>query len=357
MEALLRLAGPLWAERVTVASAVLLYWGAFYLIHRATGSRPWFLTPYSRDAHVRAGFSSRIPELLRIHGIQPLHTRAAVAADAVRFLLALPLAALALLAHALPFAWAIFSMAFLYLARKIKANWRWLLLPGGIALLVAVRTILVTLFPHQHPSTTLNVYGIAGLTGVEQVWLYGAQYLIVCLGLLIVFAVLVLERTRGRSGAFRSRGAALDPASRRVRAASFRDPVPAIPARAGLHSAAHLVPVSRLRVHSGGQPEPRPMDPTSWSLWPRYSLRFCISTTEHSTTSEMKSLRSWKHFRRASASWLYSRTRYWIESSAHVIDRACIGHCFSYANYEPATAQFRVRVRARVQLSRIQWLQ
>jgi hypothetical protein len=27
----------------------------------------------------------------------------------------------------------------------------------------------------------------------------------------------------------------------------------------------------------------------------------------------------------------------------HVIDRACIGHCFSYANYEPSSRQFRIR--------------
>jgi hypothetical protein len=27
----------------------------------------------------------------------------------------------------------------------------------------------------------------------------------------------------------------------------------------------------------------------------------------------------------------------------HVIDRVCVGRCFSYANYEPSTAQFRVR--------------
>ena len=26
-----------------------------------------------------------------------------------------------------------------------------------------------------------------------------------------------------------------------------------------------------------------------------------------------------------------------------MIDRACIGRCFSYANYEPSTAQFRLR--------------
>src|SRR6266581_3333902 len=29
----------------------------------------------------------------------------------------------------------------------------------------------------------------------------------------------------------------------------------------------------------------------------------------------------------------------------HAIERACIGHCFSYANYEPASGEFRVRVK------------
>jgi hypothetical protein len=27
----------------------------------------------------------------------------------------------------------------------------------------------------------------------------------------------------------------------------------------------------------------------------------------------------------------------------HTLDRVCIRHCFSYANYEPSTAQFRIR--------------
>jgi hypothetical protein len=30
----------------------------------------------------------------------------------------------------------------------------------------------------------------------------------------------------------------------------------------------------------------------------------------------------------------------------HIIDRACIGQCFSYANYEPPSGQFRVRVQS-----------
>ena len=29
----------------------------------------------------------------------------------------------------------------------------------------------------------------------------------------------------------------------------------------------------------------------------------------------------------------------------HAVERACIGHCFSYANYEPASGEFRVRVQ------------
>jgi hypothetical protein len=34
-----------------------------------------------------------------------------------------------------------------------------------------------------------------------------------------------------------------------------------------------------------------------------------------------------------------------IEFVGHLADRACIGHCFTYSNYEPASEQFRVRVK------------
>jgi len=31
-----------------------------------------------------------------------------------------------------------------------------------------------------------------------------------------------------------------------------------------------------------------------------------------------------------------------MNAVTHLIDRACLGHCYSYANYEPSTWQFRV---------------
>ena len=35
-----------------------------------------------------------------------------------------------------------------------------------------------------------------------------------------------------------------------------------------------------------------------------------------------------------------------VNALTHMIDRVCIGRCYSYANYEPSTAQFRVRAVA-----------
>ena len=33
-----------------------------------------------------------------------------------------------------------------------------------------------------------------------------------------------------------------------------------------------------------------------------------------------------------------------VEFIAHLVDRACVGHCFVYSNYEPSSQQFRVHV-------------
>jgi hypothetical protein len=32
-----------------------------------------------------------------------------------------------------------------------------------------------------------------------------------------------------------------------------------------------------------------------------------------------------------------------VDPLKHMVDRACVGHCYSYANYEPSTRQFRIR--------------
>jgi hypothetical protein len=34
-----------------------------------------------------------------------------------------------------------------------------------------------------------------------------------------------------------------------------------------------------------------------------------------------------------------------VQFIGHLVDRACIGRCFTYSNYEPSSGQFRVRAR------------
>jgi hypothetical protein len=41
---------------------------------------------------------------------------------------------------------------------------------------------------------------------------------------------------------------------------------------------------------------------------------------------------------------IYGDSQWRIEFVGHLADRACIGRCFVYSNYEPSSRQFRVRV-------------
>jgi hypothetical protein len=45
----------------------------------------------------------------------------------------------------------------------------------------------------------------------------------------------------------------------------------------------------------------------------------------------------------AATIWAPSTSR--LPFQAHIVDRACIGKCFSFQNYEPASGEFRVRVK------------
>ena len=346
LEALFRVAGPLWAERVTVGLAVLLFfWGAFLLIHTVTGRRPWLLVPclamltYGLVFHlgflnyyVSTGFCMCILALLWNPSRE-------------RFLVAAPLAVLAVLAHVLPVVWAVSVLAFLYLARRIPANRRSLLVLGGIALLLLLQTILVSGIPHPSSLADLaTLNGLAGITGVEQVWIYGPKYLIVSAGLVVVWSLLLLDRLqRGpmlsdpvvelwilHMAAF-----ALLPAA--IKLPQYQHVLAYIPQRISLWSAIFLC----LVVGHSRQ-----------GRWTRRFLALVATTyftflylddrafnrVENEVTNLVTGIPPGL---RVVASITDTDSR--SNAMAHVIDRACIGHCFSYADYEPATAQFRIR--------------
>jgi len=112
-----------------------------------------------------------------------------------RALAVLPLALLAWMAHALPVVWVASVLAYLYAVRRISGPWRSAAPLGGVAVLVAVQSFLMSHYPYRWSlEQTLSPGGIGGMIGVEQLWLYDSKYLILSGAVSIVLLLLLLER-------------------------------------------------------------------------------------------------------------------------------------------------------------------
>ena len=196
MQGLLYRVGRWWTERIVVGAAVeIFFWGAFFFVAAAAGQRSWVIAPslgmiaYGMIFHMgflnfylSTGFSLWVLALLW----RPQRPW---------FWLAIPFAVLALLAHALPLVWAMAALLYVQALRRAPRSQRWVVFVGGACLLIFVQAALLALFPTAWSLGDLvGLDGILGLTGAGQLWLYGAQYLIVVAGILIVWFVLFLER-------------------------------------------------------------------------------------------------------------------------------------------------------------------
>jgi hypothetical protein len=63
-----------------------------------------------------------------------------------------------------------------------------------------------------------------------------------------------------------------------------------------------------------------------------------VNRLEDAVTAEVSALKPGQRVIFASAMPVWR-----VDLLVHIVDRACIGHCFSYANYEPCTLAFRLR--------------
>ena len=111
--------------------------GAAVLDHRAK----------SGNDRLRVDLPYGFPEFLSLDGLESLGDGAAVAPRRPWFWLALPCAVLALLAHALPLAWALAALLYVHGLRRVPESLRWGILLGGACLLILVQATLLAYFP------------------------------------------------------------------------------------------------------------------------------------------------------------------------------------------------------------------
>ena len=150
------------AERIVLASAVLLmFWGMFAVVAAASGRTSWWLAPFlamlTYGWAFQLGFlNSYLATAFCFLIFALLWSRPTT----IDFLFAAPLLLLAASAHPAGLAWLAGTLAFGWLVRATSPPTRWLWLAAAIILLVAMNRFAVfKLSGNWYPIPWLNVVG------------------------------------------------------------------------------------------------------------------------------------------------------------------------------------------------------
>jgi GNAT superfamily N-acetyltransferase len=338
------------AEKIAVSLVVLVFfWGAFSFIASVSGRPPWLLTPFLAVLAYGYAFHMGFMNYCLSMGLAFLGLAAVWQGGAVNWLVSAIFAALAFFAHPIGL------VVFIAVASYVLV---WRVLPGraraGVPLLAMASFILLHRYFLAHPEhePSWRGEGIGQLLGQDQMNVYGHSYLVlswvaVAWGAVSVVAALYdwVFRAGKPSRALRL---ALELYVVAIAATVY------LPEnfRTGLYAGWVGLLVSRLTLVTAvfGLLLLGSLRLPGWT-WRGAAVTaaifFALLYRDTGRLGQMESNA------RSLAESLAPGTRIvgvasppgdWrVAFIYHSIDRACIGRCFSFANYEASSLQFRVR--------------
>ncbi|MFI5058462.1 MAG: hypothetical protein ACHQLQ_09760 [Candidatus Acidiferrales bacterium] len=339
------------AEKFVVSGCVLIFfWGVFALVGAVTQRAPWHLAPCIAMLAYGYTFNMGFLNYYVSIGLACFGLAIAWQGRAWDWLLVGALLPIVLLAHPIGFLWLVGTTAYVTLWRKAGPGWR-LLLPalaaGGF---FAFRWYLGTHAQYQADWAQEPFYKI---NGADQLVLYGDRYLILAYaalawGILCFGAEIFLRR--GESGVWKGIrlvgelylvafcATALFPENFRV---SF-------------YAGWIGLLVWRLTVISAifglcvlGCAKPRRWQVMGFAACAVFFFVFLYQDTRILNRMETQAERLLSGLPPGTkvVTTIIEPHGSRMEFITHIVDRACIGRCFSYANYEPSSGQFRIRAR------------
>ena len=340
---LFRLAGAEFAQRISVSVAVLVFvWGAFRFVSVVGGRRAWHLFPcilmlaYGWVFHM--GFFNFYLSLgLCFWALSVTWdwTRRGIAS-------ALPLLSLAFLAHALPVAWTLGLFAYQWLANRVGPRWR-----GYVTASCLLAMMLIQIVVGRTTFSRWSLQQIKMSTGADQVWVFDDKYYFMLIALLMVWGLLFLDLLKSYGT---RRVVSSVPFQLCVVSAAAVVILPATVLIPGFsHTLVYIAERMSLGVGvcvcamlAGAQPR----------LPGRYAMAVLAVVFFGFLYRDEKVLNRLEDRMDGAIAALPPGQRVLSGvddrelhtfAVTHMIDRVCLGRCFSYANYEPSTAQFRVR--------------
>lgn len=340
---LFKLLGAEAAQRICVSLAVLVFiWGAFIFARVVSGHNPWQMLPciamlaYGWVFHM--GFFNFYLSLGLCFWAMALLWKP----DGRRALIALPILTLAYLAHALPVVWALALVAYLQVAGRMSARARVYVIAGSLVAMVLVHAVIGGTMQMKWSASQITL-----TTGADQMWVFDAKYYAVLIALLLVWSRLFLQllhltdaRQVVSSMAFHLcviSAAAVFIMPTSIFFPGFRHALVYIAERMSLG-----VGICLCALLAGAQPR-RFEQRALWAIaLVFFGFLFHDERALNSFEDRMQDIigRLPPGQRVISA---IQAPDLRANALTHMIDRACVGRCYSYANYEPSTAQFRIR--------------
>jgi hypothetical protein len=339
------------AQKIVVPLCVLVFfWGAFALIAAVSQRPPWFLLPCLAMLAYGWTFNVGFFNYYLSLGFGFLATALVWSGRGREFILAAALAALALVAHPQGFVWLVGCLGYVVLWRLLPGRWK-LAVPGAaVVAIVVARLYLMRHYP------SFGVWDLSGpgiYNGSDQLALYSMRYYILSgAALLFGVACFVADRLR-RERARESWSAMRLPLELHwivVFAIYVLPDVLRIPLYSGwvgslalrLTTVAAVMGLCVLALM-----QPRKWHTAGFAIIAVVFFAFLFQDT--ATLNRMEAQierlidRSVPVGGRVTATiWAPSDSR--LPNVVHMVDRACVGKCFSFQNYEPPSRQFRVRV-------------
>lgn len=339
------LGGPWLAEHLAVPAAVLiLFWGGVVWIRVATGATPWFLMPCLAMLAYGWAFHNGLLNFYLGVGLTFWALALGWRAGIGRLAGAAVLLSLAYVSHAIGPLWGAGVLTYVYVARRVSEERREWLMAAAVGVVVLLRVFLE--WRYNALSTSNQVLE---MSGIDQVWVFGPKYIVVSVGLALLwgFLLLRLENQTGwrvlardipfQLAAVMSLAILLMPT--RVELPAYRSALSFITERATLPFGFLIcLLLSTAR-------------PLAWQRWGIVGVAglffsFLAADTAALNRWEDEAARAVAGLPRGAR--VVSSFRDWSSRTIlglYPVERACIGRCYSYQNYEAGTLQFQVVAR------------
>jgi len=340
LSALLKACGSGAGQRIAVSLAMLVFaWGAFAFASKVAGRRTWSLLllvgvlSYGWVFHM--GFFNYFLSL----GLCFWTLALAWEPTRVKVAWAAAILILAYVAHPLPAAWAICILGYTWLARRYP---RKPLLFWAVGAIVAAAFLMrLTLDARWSPEQ------VTMITGFDQARVFGSEYWFVYMGLLLVWLWLMLGV---------------------MRQSSMRAILVSLPFQICILGAAAVLifpdwlmtPVYKhalafisermslpLAICICAMAAMAPVKASQTTALAAIAILFFVLLYR-----DERALNSFEDTMQMVVSQLPPGQRVIsgiddpfdrVDALPHIVDRVCVARCYSYANYEPSTGQFRVR--------------